>query len=459
MLELAFIPDRASPVPVYRQLEETLRALIDRGRLSPGLKLPATRELSASLRLHRNTVSRAYQDLISEGYLTAHVGQGTFVVARPPRLVEAPAPGADAGEAFVWSGLFAHRVRDLVLHPGFRRSAAATRRPRARFCFRGGEVAADALPEKDLRKAFDRVVSYRLRDLANHLDPRGYAPLRRAIAEHLAMRGVACGSEDVLVVNGSQQAIDLLGRVLVDPGDNVAVEQPGYFGATLAFQACGANLIGIPVDGDGIRTDALARVLRKRRLKLAYVTPAAHCPTAATLGEGRRRALLQLADEHQMPVIEDDYDSELRYAGPPVPALKGQDNAGRVIHVGTFSKIVFPGLRLGYVVGPPALLDKLALARWVSDVQSDVVAQATMAELLASGGFDRHIRRMRKTYGERLGVMREALAEAMPEGTRWTAPAGGHLVWIDLPPGVEPEGLAESALEAGVEYTPGDLFH
>jgi GntR family transcriptional regulator/MocR family aminotransferase len=460
MIDLAFVPDRASPIPVYRQLGDALRALIDRGRLAAGVKLPATRELSVALGLHRNTVSRTYQDLVGEGYLTAHVGQGTFVARRPPQGVPRPA-SHDAGEvdAFVWPGLFARRVRDLAVPPSLRRVAAAARKVPMRYSFRGGQIAADALPERDLRRAFDRVVSYRLPELANLHEPRGYAPLRRAIAQHLVTRGIACGAEEVLVVNGSQQALDLLARVLLDPGDTVAVEEPGYFGATLAFSAAGANLVGVPVDAQGLRTDRLERVLQARRVKLVCATPSAHCPTSATMREPRRRALLALSDEHQAPIVEDDYDSELRYEGAPIPALKGQDPAGRVIYVGTFSKIVFPSLRIGYMVAAPALLEKLVLARWVADAQPPVVPQAALAELLASGALDRHVRRMRKLYAERRDAMLAALEASMPVGAAWSRPAGGHLVWVTLPPGTDPDGLLEAALAAGVEYTPGEAFH
>lgn len=460
MIELAFIPDRASRLPVYRQLGDALRALVDRGRLGPGVKLPATRELSGALGLHRNTVSRAYQDLVSEGYLTAHVGQGTFVARRPPRaLPDRPATGGPETAEFVWAGLFAHRVRDLSLPSGFRRLGDAARTHPVVYSFRGGQVAADALPEKDLRRAFDRIVSYRLPELANLHEPRGYAPLRRAIAQHLVTRGIACGADDVLVVNGSQQAIDLLTRVLLDPGDTVVVEQPGYFGATLAFGAAGANLVGVPVDEEGLRTDRLERVLRARRVKLVCVTPSAHCPTSVTMSERRRQELLALSDEHEVPIVEDDYDSELRYEGPPITALKGQDPAGRVIYVGTFSKIIFPSLRLGYLVAAPALLNKLVLSRWVADAQPSVVPQAALAELLGSGALDRHVRRMRKLYSERLAAMLTALEASMPAGARWTRPLGGHLVWVTLPAGTDPDGLFEAGVGAGIEYTPGEVFH
>jgi 2-aminoadipate transaminase len=259
-------------------------------------------------------------------------------------------------------------------------------------------------------------------------------------------------------VNGAQQAIDLVTRVLLDPGDSVVLEHPGYFGARVAFAACQANVIDVDVDDEGLVTDDLARVLRVRRVKLVYTTPAAQSPTGAVMSEARRRALLALADEHQVPILEDDYDSELRYEGPPIAALKTLDRAGQVIYVGTFSKVLFPGLRVGYVVAAPPLLDKMMLARWNADVTTNVVAQAALAHLLATGGLSRHLKRVRLVYAARLAAMLETLAEVMPAGVEWTRPRGGHSVWVTLPRAVDADRLRQAAVDAGVQYAPGDVF-
>jgi len=237
-------------------------------------------------------------------------------------------------------------------------------------------------------------------------------------------RGIACGADDVMVTHGAQQAIDLVARVLVDPGDGVLIEQPGYFGAALAFAACEAHLLGVPVDGEGLRTDELARILRTRRVKLLYTTPAVQSPTGVSLSEPRRRQLLELADEYQLPLLEDDYDSELRWGGPPVPALKTADGAGRAIYVGTFSKALFPGLRVGYLVAAPPLLAQLAVTRAAADLGGDLVTQAALAELISSGGLERHVRRVRKTLAARREALLAALADRMPDAVSWWAIAG-----------------------------------
>jgi DNA-binding transcriptional MocR family regulator len=460
MLELAFTPDRDRTEPVYRQLRDYLRDLIAAERLPRGTKLPATRELATSLGLSRNTVAQAYDELVADGLAAAHVGQGTFVATplRPAddtRRAAARAQTADdPPRGFAWSGLFALRARALAVPSGL----VPRRGGPVRWDFRGGQIALDTLPTAELRRVFGQVLATELRDVAAVHTPYGLPVLRREIARYLVTRGIACEPDDVAVVNGAQQAIDLATRVLVDPGDSVVLEEPGYFGARVAFAAAQANVIAVDVDAHGLDTDALARVLRARRVKLVYTTPAAQSPTGVVLSDDRRRALLELADEHQVPILEDDYDSELRYEGPPIAALKTRDRAGQLIYVGTFSKVLFPGLRVGYVVAARPLLDKMMLARWNADVTTNVIGQAALAHLLASGGLTRHLKRVRVTYAARLDAMLQSLASAMPEGVTWTTPRGGHSVWVTLPAGTDPDALMQSTLDAGLYYTPGDVF-
>ena len=452
MLDLAFRPERRSGEPLFRQLEAYLRDLVETGRLAPGEKLPATRELAASLGLGRNTVAQAYEGLCSEGLLAAHVGQGTFVASRGPRARRSPAAAGARG--FAWDGLLARRTRRLAWPPG-----AALPPGGITFDFRPGGVDAESAPQLELRRAFSRALARHARELAAHVDPLGWPPLRQAIARALVSRGIRCEPSEVLVTSGAQQALDLVARCLVDPGDSVCLEQPGYFAAAMAFAACEAHLVGVDVDEQGMRTDALARVLRARRVKLVYATPAVQCPTGVVLADARREELLALADEHQTPVVEDDYDSELRLGGPPVPALKTRDAAGQVIYVGTFSKAVIPGLRIGYAVAPPPLLGRFALARVAADFGTNAVAQAALAEMLESGDLERHVRRVRKLYRERLRVLEAALAERMPPGARWRSPAGGNALWLALPSGIDADAVWAGMLDAGIAAVRGDVFH
>ncbi len=455
MLEIAFRPDRASDVPLPRQLADHVATLIETGRVAAGTKLPATREVAVGSSLSRKSVAGAYEILAGRGLVTAHVGQGTFVASRVFDRARASAPATPTPRAFAWPGLFA-RGGAVSLPASFRRSELGA----YQFDFRGGRVDPTSLPLQDLRWAFGRPFETRarLQAMAAHIDPFGWPPLRREVARHLTARGIACEADDVVIVNGLQQAIDLTARVLVDPGDAVVIEQPGYFGAALAFASRGADLLDVDIDDEGLDTDRLARVLRLRRVKLAYVTAATQCPTGVTMSPRRRDALMALADEHQMPVFEDDYDCELRYAGPTLPALKARDPGGHVIHAGTFSKSLFPSLRLGYVVAARPLLERLVSARLVADFGTSVVGQAALATLLATRGLERHVRHMRRLYAARLAALDAALAREMPEGTRWTTPRSGVLVWLTLPPRTDPDRLHQAALARGVAYSRGDVF-
>jgi GntR family transcriptional regulator/MocR family aminotransferase len=449
VLDLAFRPDRAAAEPVYRQLEGYLRGLIRAGRLAPGEKLPATRELAASSGLGRNTVAQAYEALCDEGLLAAHVGQGTFVAARGPRAA-APAEGAGG---FAWDGLLASRTRRLAWPPG----AAVPRE--IRFDLRPGGVDADSAPQVELRRAFSRALARHGRALAAHRDPLGWPALRESVARALVARGIGATPDQVLITSGAQNALDLIGRCLIDPGDAVALEQPGYFAAALAFAASGAHLLGVPVDERGLRSDALARLLRSRRVKLVYVTPAAQCPTGVVLDDARRDELLALADEHQTPIVEDDYDSELRVGAAPTPALKTRDPDGRVIYAGTFSKATLPGMRVGYLVAPRPLLQRMVLERLASDFGTNAVAQAAMVELLESGDLERHVRRVRRLYAKRLRALDAALRDALPEAAHWRLPTAGNALWLRLPPTADPDATWRGLLETGVAATRGDVFH
>jgi GntR family transcriptional regulator / MocR family aminotransferase len=453
MLELAFRPDRDGAEPLYRQLATYLRDLIEADRLPGGTKLPATRELGSALGLARVTIVAAYEALAREGRITSHVGRGSFVAARAgAKAVTAPA----AARSFVWSSLFALRARLLEIPAGI-----VVRVPGGgpRYDFRGGQVDAGSLPLAELRRALSLALRRHGTELGEHHDAFGWRPLRGEIARLLLARGIECDAEEIAVVGGAQQAVDLVARVLVDPADTVVIEQPGYFGAAMAFRAAQANLVGVGVDAEGLRTGELARVLRARRVKLVYATPAAQSPTGVVMSEARRRELLALADEHQTPILEDDYAAELRYRGPAVSALKSLDRAGQVIYAGTFSKVLFPNLRIGFVVAPRPLLRTLVLARWNADGGSPIVPQIALTTLLRSGELERHLRRLRKIYAARLGAMLEALRATMPAGTGWTEPAAGHNVWLTLPEGIDGPAVFRDAAAEGVTVTRGDAFH
>lgn len=471
MLDLAFRPDRQSGEPIFRQLAAALRDWIDTGRLAPGEKLPPSRELVAALGVSRTTVTQAYLALGELGVVRAHVGRGTFVVgpasARAlPVAPHRPAPGNRRAapaprpiavpRPFAWGGLLA--ARDRAQPPSGILRALHDTSPLA-FDFRGGHVDPHSFPGRALAQACTRALRRHSAAIATHRDPRGWLALRTQIARGLVARGIVCTADDVTIVGGAQQGLDLIGRTVLDPGDTVVIEQPGYFGAALAFRTCGAHLVGVDVDERGLRTDELARLLRARRAKLLYTTPAVQSPTGVTLADDRRAALRELADRHQVPIVEDDYDAEMRLGTAAPPALKAHDPAGHVVYVGTFSKAIFPGLRIGYVVAARPLLERLAVAQLTSAFQISPLLQAALVELLASGAFERHVRAVRRLYSARLPVLLDAIVTHFPDGTVARAPAGGNSVWVTLPAHVDPTALAAAARSAGIAYERGEPYY
>ncbi|MGH8856076.1 MAG: PLP-dependent aminotransferase family protein, partial [Telluria sp.] len=387
--------DRAAAAPLFRQLYGRLKDAILHGRLAPGARLPATRELARQLKVSRQTVLAAYEQLAAEGYLRGGVGQGTFV--------DAALPVARQGQPL-----------EGLLRPLPERGAAmATAMASVRHhqgpvrAFRPSMPGLDLFPFEVWRKLEMRA----LRRPGPHLgysEPAGYLPLRELLCAYLrSSRGVDCTPEQVVITSGSQQALYLLAHLLLAPGDGVWVESPGYQGACAPMTVAGARICTVPVDHEGM--DVAWAAAHHPDARMVFATPSHQLPLGVTMSLARRLALLRWAADHKAWIIEDDYDSEYRYTGPPLASLQSLDRAGSVIYTGTLSKVLFPGLRLGYVVAPPALSGALANARAVIDRHSAIVPQMVLADFIAGGHFARHIRRTRDAYAERRAALLEAI--------------------------------------------------
>ncbi len=436
--------DRGSDVPLHLQLYQSVQKSILSGTLVPGTRLPSTRALADELGISRNTIVAAFEQLLAEGYVEARVGSGTHVAHALPdqpqkllRRLSEPDRRQDASDR-------SHRARAKSTPV-----AAARLRPAAR-AFRPGVPALDALPVRTLGKIAANRWRHSSSQLVDYGDPAGYRPLREAIAAYLgAARGVHCEAGQVIVVAGSQQALNLATRLLVEPGDDVLFEDPGYIGARAAFLSAGARLVPVPVDEQGIDIGRASRT--NPRARLVYVTPSHQYPLGVTMSLTRRLALLDWARSSGSLVLEDDYDSEFRYAGRPLPALQGLGGANEVIYIGTFSKVLYPSLRLGYMVVPPDLVDAFIAARAVADRHSPLLEQAVLADFMSEGHFARHIRRMRTLYAERqAALIAAAQHELGPLLEVQPAEAGMHLVgW--LPDGVDDVAASCSAAEGGIE--------
>lgn len=439
--------DRGLSAPLHRQLYDGLRGAVLSGRLAPGARLPSTRALASELGISRNTAMGAYLQLLAEGYLEGKVGSGTFVAGSLPDDMLGPRAAVGRKEnlpAAAGSGL---SRRGELLARTQTSTVGDLGRPRA---FRPGVPALDEFPNGVWRRISNRVWRRPEASLLGYGYPAGYGPLREEISAHLqTSRAVRCEPGQVIVVSGSQQALDLCARVLLDPGDAAWIEDPGYGGARAALLGSGARLVPVPVDGEGL--DVAAGREMEPGARLACVTPSHQYPTGTTMSLGRRLELLAWAEEAGGWVVEDDYDSEYRYTGRPLEALQGLDREGRVVYVGTFSKVLFPALRLGYLVVPPGLVNAFVAARELVDRQPPGLDQAVLAEFMREGHFARHVRRMRVLYAARQTVLLEA-AEQHLDGLLKirSAEAGMHLVG-ELLEGFGDREASRLAEEAGVE--------
>lgn len=435
------LPPRTDGTTATKWLYDSLRAAILAGRLRPGARLPATRDVARRYGLSRGTIVAAFELLKAEGYLDARVGSGTRVAAvLPDRLLEAGprARPARDGARPVRLSQYGRRLQGFPGDP-----------PRIR-AFRTNLPALDLFPVSLWAQVAARRLRRATTELLRGSGPMGYAPLQDAVAHYLgASRGVACEPGQVAIVSGVQEALDLAARLLLDPGDTVAIEDPGYTGAARLFEAQGARVAAVPVDGEGI---TLGPGLDGARL--VYVTPAHQFPLCMTMSLPRRLALLDWARRSGALIFEDDYDSEYRYAGRPMPALQGLARHGQVLFAGSFSKVLFPSLRLGYLVVPPGLVDAVAAARSITPRHAPVPDQAVLADFIEAGHFGRHLRRMREVYAGRLGALLESAASELAGRLEVSDIEAGLQTAAWLPEDVDADAVARAAAARQVEVTP-----
>ena len=446
-----FTLDARDTTPMYRQLYTWFRRAILVGQIRPGQRLPSSRSLAAELKVSRIPIVNAYEQLLAEGYLETFVGSGTCVARSiPDERLSPPVAKSKDRSAFA--------TRNAAPRSASRRAEGLTRLPAQSWlnivgAFRVSLPALDHFP----LGVWSRMVARHSRrpqgGIMGYGQAMGYLPLREAIAEYLgAFRAVRCDASQIMVTTGSQQGLQLSAQVLVDPGDRVCLEEPGYPSARQAFIAVGADLVPVQVDDEGMKIDGFIR--RGRAARAVYITPSHQYPLGSTMSATRRMLLLNWAVRTGAWIIEDDYDSEYRFGSRPIASLQGLDVDARVVYIGTFSKVMFPALRLGYIVIPKDLVPAFAAARDAADVFSSTLYQAVMTDFIRDGHFARHIRRMRMLYADRRRALVQAIRGQMAKTVEIAgAEAGMHLVAM-LPPGTNDVTVSRKAAHLGVSATP-----
>jgi GntR family transcriptional regulator/MocR family aminotransferase len=448
--------DRQSAVPLYQQIESYLRQNILSGNLLPETRLPATRRLAQDLGVSRITVTNAYAELESEGLIYSREGSGTYVLARAPL---SPLLASDAGTDWpLWQQEIeaeGEGEKSREMFPMQMPQSAAHPQP---IAFTGvGDPRQ--FPIKDFYKAMQTVMR---RDGIAALEygefDGGYAPLRKTMTHVLASQGILAHPDNILITSGSQQALALVCQILLKPGDVVLVESPTYNFALELFYSLGLRVVGIPLDEGGMRVEMLEPLLQQHHPKLLYTIPNFQNPTGTCLSGARRRRLLALADCYNVPILEDDFVGDLRYDGRAQPAIKAIDPGGRVIYIGTFSKMLMPGLRVGFLVADGPICNRLVSSKRVNDLTTSPLIQRTLEAYVNVGRYQAHLRRSCRLYRKRRDAMLVAIKRYLPAGVHVNPPQGGLFIWLRLPENLSCLDILPLAAEEGVEFAPGYRF-
>jgi len=433
--------------PVYRQIADHFLAEIGCGRLVTGARLPAIRDLARSLEVNRDTVALAYDALANAGAVESTVGRGTFVRG------SAIAPGAAADLGPPDLSPMTENLLELE-------------RARPRF-----GSAVDAIPMHSLvpdpalypadsfRKVLSRVLQEVGPELLLYGGPQGFPRLREVLAERLREVEIDVGAEDIVLCHGASQGIHLATRLFAEAGDTVAIEEPTYNNVLAVMRGLGLKTLPVPMRDDGLDLDALEHALARPEVKLLYAIPTFHNPTGITTALAHRHRLLEIVARHRKPVLEDAYEMDLRISGRAVPSLAALDTAGLVVHLFSFSKSLFPGARVGAISARGRIVDALVAQKQATDLSDSMLLQAALAEFVADGSYDRHLRKLRRVLRERRDALLSALEREMPGGVRWTRPDGGYQVWVELPEGLDTGELLADAVGVGVLFAPGFQFN
>ncbi len=445
--------DRQSAVPLYRQIEAFLRQGILSGSLAPDTRLPAIRQLARDLGINRITVENAYAELEADGLIFGRVGSGTYVLPPhplPPLHADGPESPWPPWQQDVQSSRGA--LETIMSDEAFK---SAHPNPLA---FAGGGGDSRMFPVEEFRKTIQSVMRRDGITALEYGERSGYAPLRSTIAHVLASQGLQASPESVLITAGSQQALSLVSQLLLKAGDVALVESPTYAGALDLFRSLRIKAVGVPTDERGMQVEKLEKLLQQHHPKLIYAIPNFQNPSGTCLNSQRRRQLIALADRYNVPILEDDFVGDLRYEGRAQPALKALDPGGRVVYTSTFSKMLMPGLRVGFLVAEGPVYEGLVNYKRAHDLATSNLIQRALEAYVTVGRYQAHLRRSCRVYGKRRERMLLAIKRHLPTGARVVPPQGGLFVWLRLPDGMSCEKLLPLACEEGVSFAPGSIF-
>ena len=447
--------NRQSAIPLYHQIESYLRQGILSGSLPAETRLPASRKLAHDLGINRITVENAYAVLETDGLIYSRMGSGTYVLPPNPLLAlskEKPGPSWP-----LWQQSLDSDGRGLKSRSGEEATRPAALQSHL-INFASGIGDSHLFPAEDFRKVLQTVMRRDGIAALDYGEPNGHAPLRETITHILASQGLQTRSDNVLITAGSQQALSLVSQLLLKPGDVIMVESPTYSGALDLFRALGFNVVGVPVDRHGMQVEALEKLLQQHHPKLIYTIPTFHNPTGTCLSSQRRIQLIILADRYNIPILEDDFVGDLRYEGRSQPALKALDPGGRVIYVSTFSKILMPGLRVGFLVAEGPIYQRLVNFKRVNDLATSTLIQRALEAYVTVGRYQGYLRRSCQIFRKRRDAMLSAIQRFLPTELELDPPQGGLFIWLRLPENLASGKLLPLAWDEGVDFSPGNGF-
>ncbi|MGA2504676.1 MAG: PLP-dependent aminotransferase family protein [Anaerolineales bacterium] len=446
--------DRQSTEPLYQQIKKYLRQGILSGGLVPDTRLPASRQLARDLGVNRITVENAYSELEADGLVFSRVGSGTYVLPPNP-LPPVSITSTDNSWPLWQQSLRTSNTGIKLRSAGEMLKAAGHPDP---ISFASGDSDSRQFPAEEFRKTLQAVMRRDGIAALDYGEGDGYAPLREGIAHILASQGVQARPENILITAGSQQAITLVSQTLLNPGDVILVESPTYSIAMELFRILGFRIVGVPVDGQGMQVELLEKLLQQYHPRLIYTIPNFHNPTGTCLNSARRRQLIVLADLYNVPILEDDFVGDLRYEGRAQPSLKALDPGGHVIYISTFSKMLMPGLRVGFLVADGPIYSSLLSFKSHSDLATSTLIQRALEAYVTVGRYQTYLRRSCQVFRKRRDAMLLAVDRYLPAGVSYDPPQGGLFLWLRLPENLSSDELLPLACEEGVAFAPGDSF-